>query len=369
MAPRPGCGTDADQPARAERDQLGDDGGGARPAEAGALDGQRRAVGGRPAVAPQPAVVVEHPRSRRSAAGRAGARGRGPRAGARAPATGSWGLRTWAGASQAPRIQARIAPPWRKRTRRTRRRPTRRRERQRRRGCRGRPHRGGATFSATARRAVAARSRAGVRGRSSRSPPTGSARCSRTRVLAEIKGLRSDLEGLTTPRLRARGRPRHGGQARAAASRRRKPAARKRRRAASPPPAKPAAREARRVEHGHGALVEQHAKRVEHGEARRVQHGQAGRRREAGGEARPARPARPKRPAAARGARPRSARHVLALEPPPQARPATRQAGAARPRASGRRSTAGSPPSGGGTSSGSWTMGVTLRLPRRSSRR
>ena len=57
-----GRGTDADQPARAERDQLGDDGGGARAAEAGALDGQRRAVGGRPAVAPEAAVVVEHPR-------------------------------------------------------------------------------------------------------------------------------------------------------------------------------------------------------------------------------------------------------------------------------------------------------------------
>ena len=53
---------DADEPARAERDELGDDGGGARAAEAGALDRQRLAVGGEPAVAPQPAVVVEHPR-------------------------------------------------------------------------------------------------------------------------------------------------------------------------------------------------------------------------------------------------------------------------------------------------------------------
>ena len=51
---------DPDQPSRAERDQLLGDDRRARAAEAGALDGQRRAVGGRPGVAPEAAMVVEH---------------------------------------------------------------------------------------------------------------------------------------------------------------------------------------------------------------------------------------------------------------------------------------------------------------------
>ena len=61
--PEPGGGAHADQPPRAERDQLRDHRRRARPAEPGALDRQRRAVRGRPAVAPEPAVVVEHARS------------------------------------------------------------------------------------------------------------------------------------------------------------------------------------------------------------------------------------------------------------------------------------------------------------------
>ena len=57
-----GRGADPDQAARAEGDELADDGGRARAAQAGALDRQRRPVGGRPAVAPEAAMVVEHPR-------------------------------------------------------------------------------------------------------------------------------------------------------------------------------------------------------------------------------------------------------------------------------------------------------------------
>ena len=48
------------EPARAEHDQLLGHDRRARAAHAGGLDGQRRAVGGHPAVAPQAAVVVEH---------------------------------------------------------------------------------------------------------------------------------------------------------------------------------------------------------------------------------------------------------------------------------------------------------------------
>jgi hypothetical protein len=51
------------EPAGAERDQLGDDGRGARPAEAGALDRQRGVVERHPRVAPESAVVVEHARA------------------------------------------------------------------------------------------------------------------------------------------------------------------------------------------------------------------------------------------------------------------------------------------------------------------
>jgi hypothetical protein len=42
--------------------QVGHDDGRARPADAGALDGQRRAVERDARVAPEPAVMVEHPR-------------------------------------------------------------------------------------------------------------------------------------------------------------------------------------------------------------------------------------------------------------------------------------------------------------------
>ncbi len=72
-------GADAHEPARAERDQLGHHGSRAGAAQPGALDRQERAVGRDAAVAPQPAVVVEHPRPvdqlRRQPQGAAGVAG------------------------------------------------------------------------------------------------------------------------------------------------------------------------------------------------------------------------------------------------------------------------------------------------------
>ena len=77
------AGPDPDHAPRAEVVQLGDHDRGARAAHPGALDRQRLAVGGGARVAPQAAVVVEHPRRRRAA----------PRPGA-APGPGSPGSRT-----------------------------------------------------------------------------------------------------------------------------------------------------------------------------------------------------------------------------------------------------------------------------------
>ena len=57
--PRP---PDAHRAAQAQALQVGHDDGGAGPADAGALDGERRAVQRDARVAPQAAVVVEHPR-------------------------------------------------------------------------------------------------------------------------------------------------------------------------------------------------------------------------------------------------------------------------------------------------------------------
>ena len=78
------AGADADRAARAQLDQLGEHDRRRRPAHAGRLDRQRPAVGGRAGVAPQAAVVVEHPRLARAAPAPAPARARGRRAAARA---------------------------------------------------------------------------------------------------------------------------------------------------------------------------------------------------------------------------------------------------------------------------------------------
>ena len=119
------AGPDPHEPPRAERDQLLGDDRRARPAHARALDRQRRAVGGRARVAPQPAVGVEHLHRRRQQV--LGEAQRAPGVAGQQHALGDGRVRPevdGSGRHEAPAMELDLRAPWRRRTRRSRRRTT-----------------------------------------------------------------------------------------------------------------------------------------------------------------------------------------------------------------------------------------------------